>query len=221
MSQSWFIDGIGDWDETAPSEGVLVAGDINGQPGDEAIYVRGSGMAVATVQAVDGHPSFASNTVVLPFGLSKYYAANFYASAPVLARLGDLDGDGLNEVVLIGENETQHVQLLVMWNDGGSFATASHSELALPDGTSAFLLFNADPDPALEVLVADGDSLLLLDANGREGFEQRQVELDAAVPWIVSMAAADLDRDGVVDLALGHDESVSLLRSVPRNESND
>jgi hypothetical protein len=132
-------------------------------------------------------------------------------------QLGDLNGDGWSEIVLVGKGQSG-AELLVLWNLQGNFNQANFTSLELSSDTSAFLLMNLDEDAALEVLVAAGPRLLAFNVVDAQ-LEDMDLTIDRDENPIGSMASADLNGDGLPDLLLGQLEDMTFFRSIPRNEA--
>jgi hypothetical protein len=123
---------------------------------------------------------------------------------------GDLNGDGYPELVISNEKVTNQrsIPSCVFWNDKGSFRQGDHTELPTEgsvanaigdvnhDGKPDVVFFNFEGhfrDGASKSLVFWGDGT-------RNYSPQRMLELDTH--YITSIAHADLDDDGYVDLLM-------------------
>ncbi len=240
-SQAWpSRDALGPWEQHEPDLAALAAGDLNGDAAEEVVYAGGVGLAIGTAIADpnDGHPFFelwqietglaVRSTAQIPRDFLPQRDLSPTGAVPVPLQLGDLDGDGWRDIVLLGETPDGEARILVLWNDGaGQFDTANSSTAWQPIETTAYLLLNVDEDPALEVLVAASYSSApeLGTIEAYDVVDRRLLDLypvlDLYNQDIAVMESADFDRDGVRDLVLGHSDSMSLYRSLPRNETDD
>jgi hypothetical protein len=127
----------------------------------------------------------------------------------------DVDGDGAQELVLLTGDSPLGRKLLVLWNDGaGGFSPDALSVAAnVDDAPVAFsTLPNKDEHaPALFAYVgADGLSLL---RPGTEphSFQREHVAVALAQP--TGVLAADIDGDGIADLAVADQGNIRVLRA--------
>lgn len=241
QSRAWPSEPIGGWGDHDPFAGFMAAADLDADPAHEVVYVSGTRLVIGDPQRGATGPVFVPT--VLELNTTSVYsslaATSPVASLPIFDNvvpqpgaagaipvpllLRDVDGDGKNDIVLLGRTETgtgTAGRLLVLWNSEGGFDPVKNaSTLDFVGETTAFVALHFDDEPSLEILVADGDGLTLVQVNGRELVAAGAPPgLRADLAPVLAMASADFDKDGVPDLALGHKASITLYRSLPRNE---
>ena len=126
----------------------------------------------------------------------------------------DADGDGALDIALLtGGPGLPQRKLLVLWNDGrGGFSADSVSRLgSASDSPEQFTVLPATAQSPLRlVYVTDGAVTQLVPA----GFRQfGQPTVLAALRHGSGVVAADVDGDGVIDLALADSGNVSVLKA--------
>jgi hypothetical protein len=110
--------------------------------------------------------------------------------------LGDVNGDGLEDVYLCRPGGLPNKLFLHTESDGLADVSAS-AGVDLLDYSSSALLADLDGDEDLDLVVATGWGLVFFANDGRAHFEQRLVSGNALS---TSLAAADHDGDGDLDL---------------------
>ena len=125
----------------------------------------------------------------------------------------DADGDGFLDIaVLTGAAGAGDRKLVVLWNDGsGTFTDAQTSVLSGSDSPEQFAVLPATPErPQSFAWVTPNAVVLSSRAAGRE-FQPPVLltELDSGS----GIVAADVDGDGVTDLAVAESGSLQLLRA--------
>lgn len=130
---------------------------------------------------------------------------------------GDLNGDGLPELVVSNHNVTNELSLLsyVFWNTGGSFAFGHHSQLAT-QGSMANSIGDVNNDGLPDVVFfndeggfRDGPSTTHI--YWGDGTRNFTLERRTSFPThhVFGQGHADLDDDGQVDLVLTQSHLVS------------
>jgi enediyne biosynthesis protein E4 len=135
----------------------------------------------------------------------------YSTSSPVLA-VGDINGDGLDDVYLGGANGQAKVLLLQQPN--GTFKENKQAafEADIATETAAAVFFDADKDQDLDLYVATGSNEFsaddpalkdLLYLNDGKGNFKKDTRLPNLYDSGGCVAAADFDRDGDQDLFVG------------------
>ncbi|MBL8863414.1 MAG: VCBS repeat-containing protein [Planctomycetes bacterium] len=113
--------------------------------------------------------------------------------------IGDVDGDGLEDVYVC-QASGQPNRLLLHGPDGRARDAARAAGVAFLDGSSAALFADLDGDGDEDLVVATGNVLLLAWNDGAGRFPEGTVLAAPDAPEIYSIAAADVDLDGDLDL---------------------
>jgi hypothetical protein len=181
---------------TAPSFGAgsttfVALRDLDGDGDLDAIAVNTAGQAT-TVWLNNGAGVFTSHPVTPSFGAggTKMYAA-----------LGDLDGDGDIDVVLVDSAASQTIWL----NDGtGSFSLRPTDATFGPTGAFAIALGDIDGDGDLDAVVPTfgAERVYLNDGTGL--FTAHPTTPLFGTGTSVSLALGDIDGDGDLDAIVGN-----------------
>lgn len=126
----------------------------------------------------------------------------------------DVDGDALDDVLLlIGDGERS--QLAVLWSDGSTrlagarFERITAAELA----PRAFAAFHPTPEASLEIAYVTEDQMRKLTARARDVRTFEDSGPLATLALASGIAAADIDGDGVTDLAVADSGAIDVLRA--------
>lgn len=136
-----------------------------------------------------------------------YSSAGTNGSGPVLAAVGDFNGDGYADIAAVSANGVTSVYL---GKGDGTFAAAlNYGTAAAFPATFTIGIgdFNGDGKPDLAVVGYGSLNILL--GNGDGTFQSALVTSISAVAW--SIAIADLNGDGKTDLAIPTGTEVSVL----------
>lgn len=129
------------------------------------------------------------------------------ADAPIAFAAGDLDRDGDNDLVVL--NTAPSSARILVGDGSGGFTPGAQ----LPAGNGADLILvvdlNADQAPEI-VLNGDGGLLRIYTNNGVGEFGAATFAGAGAAPS--ALAAADVDRDGLVDLVVATESSGGAVR---------
>jgi hypothetical protein len=190
----------GRFDGGSAVSGRIVPGDINNDGDIDLVIINGICLETAVLLG-RGDGGFDEPTLLTG------------AACPRSAALGDLDGDGLldlvvtsNDIIDFGVDEVS-----VYLNLGGAFTLLS--SLQAREGPEAVVIEDFDGDGDLDIAVSHGRSndVALLLNDGTAAFALGGVFEARVAP--TSMIAGDLDGDGDVDIATANsaNNSVSVL----------
>ncbi|MEO9325276.1 protein kinase [Nocardioides sp. C4-1] len=183
-------------------EGVPVWGDIDGDGTGERLWIDANTSdteLLIGVQAVDDTQSTISLPVDPAFGFTGYGT-----------RLADVDGDGDDDLVLLGQPSGAEDVLFVALADDGQFSAPTQWHQG---GTSGGYLWTGDVngDGADEVVLysqsptPDGlDTLTVLEADGETfaAAEPRELRGAAVNPYVTTWLVGDVDGDGTDELVV-------------------
>lgn len=139
------------------------------------------------------------------FGSLSLHALAPTISTPNGLAVGDVDRDGMPDMVLTGLDRIA----VFRGNGGGGFSTSTVWSLRTPPRAPVLADFNGDNRLDLAVSFPDSGLVSVMPGDGT-GF----VAFGAGVPTVVqaqplSLAVADLDRDGTADLVSGNSNPIS------------
>ena len=193
------------------------AGPVNyaaGQSADDVVVGDFNGDGWADLAAADGLGS--NVNVFLNLGKGAFAQPASYATgfSPRYLATGDLDGDGSLDLA-VQEGDLQHPFALLFNRGNGTFGAPIHAA-AVPDNSEFGPLvtgdFNGDGKPDLAIV---GQSVSVFLNQGKGAFIPSPLGYIAGSSPI-GAAAADLDGDGRIDLAVANNVSndVSALLNV-------
>ena len=115
------------------------------------------------------------------------------------AAVGDVDGDGLEDLYIARHGGTPNV-LLRHQPDGSTQDVASTSQVDFLDDTSGVLIVDLDGDGARDLALGVGTDVVVCWNDGFGHFPDRARLSRASQDKVYSLAAADADGDGDLDL---------------------
>ena len=138
------------------------------------------------------------------------FGAHFHVEMeyfPQMAQGGDLNGDGITDIVSVGTGQGDERDVSVrLGTGGGSFAPAQHFSVGAAHREMALADLDADGD--LDVATADYDdhvSVLLNDGSGSFGTIRRYIgEVMSGLFNQFAIDVGDLNADGAVDLVVAN-----------------
>jgi hypothetical protein len=128
-------------------------------------------------------------------------------------RLHDLDGDRAADVILLTGDPGGPRDLVVLWADGGGgFGADGATSVAAGEAPQAFTPFRLTPDSKPALVYVTETSLSIRELTGVRRFgEPRRV---ATLFDGTGVVAADVNGDGVSDLAIADRSQVRIVRSL-------
>ena len=210
---TWEVQGTTDHgiDQLTTVESVWVAGTArDGRRREDRLsltleFTRGDAWRLQSLGARNGRtalapgPAFADITsAALPPGHDQVGTELYTDGGPALA---DIDGDGDVDLFL----PRLHAPAKLYLNDGDArFEDATHrlglALSVLKTGTNSGLLFDADGDGDIDLLVGIKEAGLLLLLRDGDRFRRAHAGLLAGPGQWESLAAADFDNDGRIDV---------------------
>jgi hypothetical protein len=129
--------------------------------------------------------------------------------------LGDVDGDGLEDVYVCMQGGFPN-RLLMHAADGSVRDATGESKLAFLENSRSALILDLDGDGARDVAVALNSNVVLAFNDGHGVFSEQHVLQNPGVEDVFSMAAADPDGDGDLDLYCTRYVQGGMIVGVPR-----
>jgi hypothetical protein len=187
---------------------------------------QGALFADCTAHLLGGNPSYLEQ-LIYPLDhwreiLDWRFGLDFVGSHGLA--VGDVNGDGLEDVFFCETGGLPN-RLFVQQPDGTARDVSSASGVNYLEPTHSALLIDLDNDSDQDLVLAAGRFILMLENGGAGRFERRAVHASMSVAR--SMAAADFDRDGALDIYVcGYfpretaADSVGLGRPMPYHDAN-
>ncbi|GJQ26072.1 MAG: hypothetical protein HBSAPP02_11040 [Phycisphaerae bacterium] len=113
--------------------------------------------------------------------------------------IGDVNGDGLEDV-FVATGAGQANRLLLQQADGSVRDSARESGVDWTDDAGGVLLIDWDNDGDADLVAATGATIVFYENDGRGRFTLRHAHLGAGPGRFGSLAAADFDLDGDLDV---------------------
>lgn len=191
-SRSMAVDAGGSAD-AAPSE--VAVGDLNGDGLPDAVMaVRLEGV----INVFLNTPEFGTFGLV-NFGTQAFAAGN----RPESVAIGDVDGDGDNDIVVVNTRDGALDDASVLLNNGDA-TFAAPQPYTTGDGTVDVALGDIDGDGDLDIATADSfsDTVTVLRNNGNGTFAPRVTFSVGEAPR--GVALGDTDGDGDLDIVVAN-----------------
>ena len=179
---------------------AMAVGDFNGDGLPDLVTAS---LASQYVTVLTGEPSGNYGTFTIP---SKYAIGELTGVAAVA--VGDFNGDGFQDIVTANLN-SGNVSVLLGDGLGDKFTPAPNSPFAVGTGPQAVLVadFNGDGFQDLAIANSGSNNVTVLLGNGAGGFIPAPGSPIAVGTGPVSLAVADFNADGVLDLAVANSGS--------------
>lgn len=128
----------------------------------------------------------------------------------------DMNADGAKDVVVLYGDKDKTRKMMVLWNRGSGDLDPAGTPITMPaENVTAFACLNFDRDAALELaMVAPKSVYLAKMAAQTQSFPNAPPAL-AGVAGGTTIAAGDIDGDGVADLAIGSGGGIHVYAGVP------
>jgi hypothetical protein len=200
-----------DFTQYLPGVVLQRAGDLDADGQDELVFAGSDAslehclVSIARVQGDDPIGLVASDPVLLEPG----------CGSEGQLELADMDEDAAPDIIaLTGEPDAR--VLRVLWNDGlGRFSSDAQTTIDdAGDPPRAFTAFRSSAGaPRQLAYVTDTGVRLLLSPAGTREFTDAPLPVGVELTAGRAIAAADLDGDGILDLAVGSAHEVRVLRA--------
>jgi len=188
---------------------LLAAGNLDGDAYDEVVAIAPYG------NAADGAAVVIADFDAMTGGLVALPERPISATVTFdsVLQLHDVDGDGLLDAVLTTGTNENPGDLIVLWgSEDGGLLTDIPEHVQPPGGVTGFTCVPAKHGCTL--IVASPSGTHMAPVNAWRSFDLVRM---ANMPYALSLASGDFDRDGLFDLALHTLDGLMFYRSVPVN----
>lgn len=152
---------------------------------------------------------------------SSYFTFNFSGGNAGEFIIGDLNRDGLPEIIL---SNTTDASLIVLQNNStvGKLSFAAAQFFDTPDKTGALSICDLDADGFADVIAACGDNVIVYrnSCSAKAGAIEFESLISSPVFGIIhDLKCADIDGDGSADIISGTQNGISVIRNQTINGS--
>ena len=184
----------------ASGSGGLAVGDLNGDGRPDIVTVQFSGSA--SVEFGNGDGTFGTSASYgVSGGLSTAGSGEERVSGKVV--LGDLNGDGKSDIVVVGQNAVT----ILLNNGDGTFPTTGGTAYAVGGSPVTAALADVNGDGKLDLVVETASrSVSVLLSNGDGTFQPQVSYSTAPSDDDGNMIVVDMNGDGKPDIVLGNQD---------------
>jgi len=148
---------------------------------------------------------------------------NYNDSTGLTVAIPDLDGDGFSDIIVTCPDSTSGKSVIqVFWGNGTMVLSAPQTLPAPPEPVLSTALFRSGPVLARTVAMLTQSGVYRSLPGGPNGRTYATATKDPALPGGAFMNTADIDGDGVADMAIvdSAKTQVQFFRGIPINDSS-